>query len=745
MSGLWTAPAGGVRRSGSEVVRGRIKVAVIALALSIVLVAALPPIAGAYLAPVSVSPNVQVDTRGPDPSIDFRSPVVVINPTNPNNVVVVSRNDQPDYFCHVNYSFDGGATWAASTGTGPTFPDPPIPVGKTGGTCWSPGVAFDASGNVYVVAQDRPTGGGAPQTVIVWKSTDGGMTFGAPVTIPASTTSGFSVQSDIAIDKTPTSPHFGRIYVTWHEFPGFVNNYAVLVYSDDGGATWSAGTSRPLPGPTGVREQIPELAVAPDGTVYDVVKGQSPSGSPNCAGIGFGAIPAAGTDCPILILRSSNGGVSFDEDPVTVGVPHFADDAVAEEPSVVVTPSGTVLVASAGVPNPPANSCTASLQAFVYRSTDRGQTWSGPQQINDDSCSSGDSHRDPRLSVAPNGRIDAVFYDNRFDPSHNRFDVEYTNSSDDGLTFGPNTRVSDTSFDGMLLFTPLAAGFQTRDYDTVTGLASTNAGAIAAWADTRNNPNSSDVFSARIGFVAPLQTPANASPPSISGSAVQGHTLTEAHGSWSNSPTGYAYQWQRCNSAGLSCTAIAGASAQTYTLTAADVKSTIRVQETASNAAGAAPPASSSQTAVVTAPRPPVVTGYRITNRTFVVAAARTPIFASAAATRRKHKKGTAFRYALSEAATVKIVISQRASGRRKGKGCVAPTRKLRHARACTRIILNGTLTRRSHQGANTVAFSGRIAAKPLKPGSYQARLSATDSASRTSKAYTVKFNVVAH
>jgi len=487
------------------------RVAVGSLAIGAAVFAALVPAAGAYLPPVSISSNVQVDTRDPaQPSVDYRSPVVAINPKDANNVVIASRHDQPDYFCHVHYSLDGGATWSASTGTGPTFPDPPVPVGKTSGTCWSPGVAFDAAGNVYVVAQDRPGGGGGPQTVIVWKSTDGGKTFGAPVTIPASTSSGFSVQSDIAADTTPASPHFGRIYVTWHEFPMGQNLYAQLVHSDDGGASWSAATNQPLPGPTGRSQQIPDLAVAPDGTVYDIFKGQSGRNGTgrDCAGIGFGAIPPGGTDCPLMVLRSSNGGVSFDGDPVTVGAAHYSDTAVGEEPSIVVTPSGTVLVAAATVPNPPPAGCTASLQAVVYRSTNRGQTWSAPQQLNDDSCASGSSHRDPRLSVAPNGRVDVGFYDNRLDSGQHLFDFEYSNSTDDGLTFGANTRVSDTSFDGMLLFTPLANGFQTRDYDTVTGLASTNAGAIAAWGDTRKAPtNSTDVWSSRISFITPPPPP----------------------------------------------------------------------------------------------------------------------------------------------------------------------------------------------------------------------------------------------
>jgi hypothetical protein len=242
-------------------------------------------------------------------------------------------------------------------------------------------------------------------------------------------------------------------------------------------------------------------------------------------------------------------------------------------------------------------------------------------------------------------------------------------------------------------------------------------------------------------FVSTPPVPINDVPPSISGAAVEGKVLTEAHGSWANSPTGYAYQWQRCNPAGVSCTAIAGATAQTYTLTAADVNATIRVQETASSASGAGAPATSSPTGVVIAASPPVVTGYRITNKTFVVGAGSTPLFAVAAAS--KHKHGTTFRYTLSEAATVKIVISKRLPGRRKGKSCVTATRSLRKAARCTRVIFKGTLRRTSHAGANAVAFSGRIGTKALTLGNYQATLTATDTANHTSKGKTITFTVV--
>lgn len=58
----------------------------------------------------------------------------------------------------------------------------------------------------------------------------------------------------------------------------------------------------------------------------------------------------------------------------------------------------------------------------------------------------------------------------------------------------------------------------------------------------------------------------------------------------------FAYQWQRCDANGGSCSNVIGATKQTYPLTSADVGRTIRVAVTARNAAG-----SRSRTSVATA------------------------------------------------------------------------------------------------------------------------------------------------
>jgi len=74
-------------------------------------------------------------------------------------------------------------------------------------------------------------------------------------------------------------------------------------------------------------------------------------------------------------------------------------------------------------------------------------------------------------------------------------------------------------------------------------------------------------------------------PPTVSGTAQVGDTLTAVPGSWSNVPTGYTYQWERC-SAGT-CTPIKDATAGTYVPAAGDVGDTLLV-----DVAGAVDPGS---------------------------------------------------------------------------------------------------------------------------------------------------------
>lgn len=94
--------------------------------------------------------------------------------------------------------------------------------------------------------------------------------------------------------------------------------------------------------------------------------------------------------------------------------------------------------------------------------------------------------------------------------------------------------------------------------------------------------------------------PSNTQLPSISGGARDGRVLTASTGRWTDSPSSYAYSWERCDRQGGSCTAIAGADGRQYTIATSDVGSRIRVVVTATNDSGSGS-ATSHPTGVVSA------------------------------------------------------------------------------------------------------------------------------------------------
>jgi hypothetical protein len=118
--------------------------------------------------------------------------------------------------------------------------------------------------------------------------------------------------------------------------------------------------------------------------------------------------------------------------------------------------------------------------------------------------------------------------------------------------------------------------------------------------DTSNGPAASACGTAMPETAVVTTKPININPPTISGVAMVGQTLTEAQGTWSNSPSGYTYQWQLCNHGGNSCAPIAGAVGQTYTVPASAAKQRIRVVETATNAVGSASATSATTAAITT-------------------------------------------------------------------------------------------------------------------------------------------------
>jgi Tol biopolymer transport system component len=128
----------------------------------------------------------------------------------------------------------------------------------------------------------------------------------------------------------------------------------------------------------------------------------------------------------------------------------------------------------------------------------------------------------------------------------------------------------------------------------------------------------------------------------------------------------------------------------------------------------------------------PLLTRVSLKHRRFRITGKRTAKVAAKRG-RRAAPKGTAFRFTLNTRANVTFRIHRQMPGKRVGKACRKPSRKLRQRKSCKRFVLTGALARRGvDAGRHSVAFSGRIGRKALRPGRYRATLWAANGAGKS-------------
>jgi hypothetical protein len=137
--------------------------------------------------------------------------------------------------------------------------------------------------------------------------------------------------------------------------------------------------------------------------------------------------------------------------------------------------------------NPPG---TDPNDVQFIRSTDGGTTWSPPLRVNDDPTNNGAWQWFGTMSVAPNGRIDAVWNDTRHAPGDVDSELYYSFSTDGGTTWSPNAQLSQP-------FDPLLGWPQQDKIGDYSGMVSDRVGADVVYAATFNGEQ--DVYYLRIG------------------------------------------------------------------------------------------------------------------------------------------------------------------------------------------------------------------------------------------------------
>jgi hypothetical protein len=149
----------------------------------------------------------------------------------------------------------------------------------------------------------------------------------------------------------------------------------------------------------------------------------------------------------------------------------------------------------------------STTDVMFVRSTDDGLTFSTPHKINDDPVNPSKWHWFGTFSVAPNGRLDAVWYDTRNASNNTDSQLFYSFSTDAGVTWSPNVAVSNA-------FNP-SEGYpnQSKIGDYITTVSDNTGGNVAYSATFNFNPSRNqheeDVYYVRVfpGGVGATPTP----------------------------------------------------------------------------------------------------------------------------------------------------------------------------------------------------------------------------------------------
>jgi len=413
------------------------------------------------------------------------SPTVTRSPRERERLAISSRVDSPDFSCAVHTSGDGGISWSPVA--------VPVPRGY-GPKCYAPDATFGADGVLHVSYVTLTGRANQPEAVWVASSKDGGRTLSEPRRVSGP----LAFQVRIAAD--PDRPD--RLFATWLQArdigslkftaPG---NPIVVSRSDDGGATWS----RPVRAndPNRGRALAPSAAVGRQGELYVLyldVGGDRLDYEG--AHENVGGPPYAGR-FSLVLARSLDRGRTWAESVV--------DDRVVPTerfipflppfPSLAVDHrSGRIYVgfhdARLGTPD-----------VWVWTLPWRGKAWNRPVRVNDTAQRDRTAQYLPALSVAPDGRLDVVYYDRRADRRSNvRNQVSLQSSQDDGRSFGARTELSSRSSDSRIGFGS-ERGLATLG--SRLGLTSGDDELLAVWSDTRvgtRASNKQDLVRAVVGM-----------------------------------------------------------------------------------------------------------------------------------------------------------------------------------------------------------------------------------------------------
>lgn len=319
---------------------------------------------------------------------------------------------------------------AATINTSNAFRSEGVYVSTNGGTIWrgtdtctgqlisnhggSPGVMIHPGGRFILTHNGLVFPG-----IYSHYSTDQGLSWSNAYTISSDQAED---KGSSGMDDHASSPFYGRLYVAWVRL--LIPFPLSFAYSTNAGSSWTAPAA--VNGTPPSRCSGGSIATARDGTVYVSWAGMTAT-TPlieDFAGFAF----------------STDGGASwsvtqnaFDMNGINGTLPEKGNIRVNGLPQIVVDNSGGardgwLYIVTTQRNLPPAGS---DPDIILYRSTNRGATWSQGIRVNQDALNNGKIQYFPAMDVDSFGGINIIYYDDRFTTSDSA-EVIYARSIDGG-------------------------------------------------------------------------------------------------------------------------------------------------------------------------------------------------------------------------------------------------------------------------------------------------------------------------
>jgi hypothetical protein len=450
---------------------------------------------------VQVSPETSpffghpIEANDPPWSINAEvQPSLAVDPTNPNHLVGVWMQDLERGMVAA-VSFNAGHTWE-------TAPIPGLSVASGGTSPFveAPWVSIGFNGDVYASALTVNADFSASE-VVVTKSTDGGLTWGAPRTI--TTGSSHFPYHDIVL-ADPTDPNY--VYMTWARITGGfdVNAKTEFARSTDGGQTWEPARTIYESHDINVNKGH-RLVVLPDGTLLAFSTEAQWRGKKLDGG-------------KILVMRSTDKGATWGPPSTIASIPRsltmdFETGQVVRElngylgwlDAEVDPENGNLYVVfkDGSLSNGQFGSIAFSM------STDRGFNWSTPIKVNQTPTNIPTGNQQafmPSIAVNDDGVVAVTYYDFRNNTPAAGLPTDYWMvhaHPSDGLTnpssWSRENRMTNASFN-MENAPPASDGFYLGWYQGLVAMGSSFGSLFAM-------PHGSDTSS--VFFRDPLPEPLN--------------------------------------------------------------------------------------------------------------------------------------------------------------------------------------------------------------------------------------------